>query len=94
MGLLDKISGLTVEGPMPSPRHRKSDPRRGKGVFYRVGVGFGPDGFSWEIHQDRIHLRKTNKKRKQAPGGTSSFLPHGQIEVEFLTKRLKYSDTL
>ena len=62
MGLLDKISGLTVEGPMPSPRHRKSDPRRGKGVFYRVGVGFGPDGFSWEIHQDRIHLRKTNKK--------------------------------
>ena len=38
MGLLDKISGLTVEGPIPSPRHRKSDPRRGKGVFYRVGV--------------------------------------------------------
>ena len=49
---------------MTSPRHRKSDPRRGKGVFYRVGVGFGPDGFSWEIHQDRIHLRKKETRPK------------------------------
>ena len=26
--------------------------------------GFGPDGFSWEIHQDRIHLRKKETRPK------------------------------